>query len=217
MTEAAGVGIYERMRTRWPHSLQRTKIHQKVQTMNTTIRSARPSDAAQILDIYGWYVENTAISFEYEIPSPGEFTARIEKTLLRFPYLVIEENGKILGYTYAGPFKARAAYDWDCEMSIYIDRCEHGRGLGRRLYLALEEELKKMGIQNLYACISFPETEDAYLTRDSFHFHKHMGYSLAGTYHKCGFKFGRWYDMVWMEKIIGKHEEEPRRVAAWKA
>ena len=67
--------------------------------MNTTIRSARPSDAAQILDIYGWYVKNTAISFEYEIPSLGEFTARIEKTLLRFPYLVIEENGKILGYT----------------------------------------------------------------------------------------------------------------------
>ena len=185
--------------------------------MSTTIRKAQLQDAARILEIYAWYVEHTAVSFEYEVPSPEEFTARIEKTLLRYPYLVIEEEGKILGYAYAGPFKARAAYDWDCEMSIYIDRHEHGRGLGRKIYRSLEEELGRMGIQNLYACIGFPETEDEYLTRDSVRFQERMGYVITGTYHKCGYKFGRWYDMVWMEKIIGKHEEEPRRVAAWKA
>ena len=185
--------------------------------MSITIRKVQLQDAARILEIYAWYVEHTAISFEYDVPSLEEFTARIEKTLLRYPYLVIEEEGKILGYAYAGPFKTRAAYDWDCEMSIYIDRHEHGRGLGRKIYCSLEEELGRMGIQNLYACIGFPEEEDEYLTRDSVRFHERMGYVITGTYHKCGYKFGRWYDMVWMEKIIGKHEEEPRRVAAWKA
>ena len=183
---------------------------------NTIIRPARPSDARALLAIYSWYVERTAVSFEYEVPSEEAFSARIASTLRRYPYLVLEEDGKISGYAYAGPFKTRAAYDWDCEMSIYIDRTAHGRGLGRMLYNRLEEELGKMGIQNLYACISCPVTEDEYLTMDSIRFHEHMGYSIAGRYHRCGFKFKRWYDMVWMEKIIGKHEEEPQRVAVWK-
>ncbi|MBQ9572428.1 MAG: GNAT family N-acetyltransferase [Acidaminococcaceae bacterium] len=79
--------------------------------------------------------------------------------------------------------------------------------MGRMLYEALETELKKMGILNLYACIGYPETEDEYLTRNSAGFHAHLGYVKVGEFHKCGYKFGRWYNMIWMEKIIGEHED----------
>ena len=172
-----------------------------------TIRDAVPSDAERLLEIYGYYVRNTAITFEYETPSPDEFRARMEHTAERYPYLVILRDGKPEGYAYAGVFKGRAAYDWSCEMSIYLDRNAQKCGLGRRLYEALETELKKMGILNLYACIGYPETEDEYLTRNSAGFHAHLGYVKVGEFHKCGYKFGRWYNMIWMEKIIGEHED----------
>ncbi len=167
------------------------------------IRSATVGDAERLLEIYGYYVENTAISFEYDIPSLCEFEDRIKHTLEKYPYLVLEEDGKIFGYAYAGVFKARAAYDHCCEVTIYIDHNCKGKGYGKALYAALEEALKKIGIINLYACIGDPIEEDEYLTKDSEHFHAHMGYTKVGDFHRCGYKFGRWYNMIWMEKIIG--------------
>ena len=80
--------------------------------------------------------------------------------------------------------------------------------MGRRLYEALEEKLWEMGILNLYACIAYPETEDEYLTTNSADFHAHLGYTKVGEFHKCGYKFSRWYNIIWMEKIIGKHENQ---------
>ena len=170
-----------------------------------TIRSATPADAKRLLEIYSYYVENTAISFEYDVPSEEEFRGRIENTLRKFPYLVLEENDEIAGYAYAGVFKGRAAYDHSCELSIYLDKERKGKGFGRLLYEALERELKKRGFRNLYACIGDPVTEDEYLTRNSEHFHEHMGFVKVGTFHLCGYKFGRWYNMIWMEKLIGEH------------
>ena len=79
-------------------------------------------------------------------------------------------------------------------------------GLGRKLYEELEARLKEMGLLNLYACIGYAEVEDEYLTNASVAFHEKMGYKLNGHFTKCGYKFGRWYDMVWMEKMIGEHE-----------
>jgi len=169
------------------------------------IRSATKEDAARLLEIYAYYVTNTAITFEYEVPSLSEFEGRIENTLKKYPYLVIEDNGIIYGYAYAGVFKGRAAYDRSCEMTIYLDKNAKKKGYGRKLYTALEEELKKRGMLNLYACIGSPITEDKYLTRNSEEFHAHLGYTKVGTFHKCGYKFGRWYDMIWMEKLIGEH------------
>lgn len=169
------------------------------------IRSAVPEDAAALLDIYSYYVLHTAISFEWEVPSLDEFTRRIQRTTRRYPYLVIEEDGVILGYSYAGPFVGRAAYDWSCEMTIYLAHGAQKRGFGRMLYEAMEHALQSMGILNLYACIGYPEQEDEYLTRNSADFHGHLGYTLAGRFQKCGYKFGRWYDMIWMEKLIGTH------------
>ena len=169
------------------------------------IRSATPDDASAILGIYSYYVERTAISFEYDVPSVEEFRERIENTLKRYPYLVLEDNDVIRGYAYAGVFKDRAAYDRSCEVTIYVDRNFKGKGYGRALYEALEDVLRQTEITNLYACIGDPVEEDEYLTRDSEYFHQHMGYTKIGEFHKCGYKFNRWYNMIWMEKLIGNH------------
>ena len=176
------------------------------------IRSARPEDAQRLLDIYAYYVQNTAITFEYDVPTLNEFQGRIQNTLRRYPYLVIEENGRIQGYAYAGAFGGRAAYDWSCELSIYLDHTAQRRGLGKKLYSALEAKLRDMGILNLYACIGYPETEDEYLTRNSAEFHARLGFATVGEFHRCGCKFGRWYSMIWMEKIIGEHRSDPAPV-----
>ena len=171
------------------------------------IRDARPEDAGRIREIYAYYVENTAITFEYEVPTLTEMQARIENTLRRYPYLVAEVGGTIQGYAYAGAFIGRAAYDWSCQLSVYLDRDARKCGLGGMLYRAMEERLKSMGITNLYACVAVPDEEDGYLSRNSADFHAHLGFSAAGEFHKCGNKFGRWYNMLWMEKIIGTHGE----------
>ena len=117
------------------------------------IRDAQLEDAARLLEIYAYYVKKTAITFEYEVPSLAEFEERIKKTKARYPYLVIERDGVIEGYAYAGPFVGRAAYDWSCELTVYLDRNARKCGLGRKIYEALESRLKKTGILNLYACI----------------------------------------------------------------
>ena len=177
-----------------------------------TIRNARIADARRILAIYDFYVKNTAITFEYDTPSLDEFKERMKKTMLRYPYLVIEEDGVIQGYAYAGAFVGRAAYDWSCELTVYLDHTRQKCGMGRKIYEALEDALRKMGVLNLYACIGYPETEDEYLTRNSAGFHAHLGYKKVGEFHKCGYKFGRWYHMIWMEKTIGEHKNRQRPI-----
>ena len=169
------------------------------------IRIVRADDAERLHEIYAYYVEQTAITFDYDTPSVEEFRERICGTLKKYPYLVLENGGTVYGYAYAGPFKGRAAYDRSCEVTIYLDHEAKGKGYGRKLYEALEKELKKRGFLNLYACIGDPIEEDEYLTRNSEQFHQHLGYTKVGTFHKCGYKFGRWYNMIWMEKFIGEH------------
>ena len=169
------------------------------------IRNAERANVHRLLEIYAYYVRMTTITFDVEVPDADRFAAHMEQIQKRYPYLVLERNGRIEGYAYAGPFVGRAAYDWSCETTIYIDRDQRKSGLGRMLYEALEKELKEMGILNLYACIGYPATEDEYLTKNSAEFHEHLGYTKVGEFHKCGYKFGRWYDMIWMEKIIGSH------------
>jgi phosphinothricin acetyltransferase len=170
-----------------------------------TVRTASPEDASEILDIYAPYVENTAITFEYDVPDLNEFRQRIVNTLKKYPYIVAVEDGKIVGYAYAGTFKARAAYDRSVETSIYIKTDERGKGIGKTLYNELESRLKKQGILNLNACISWIDTPDEYLTHQSPEFHARLGYTRCAHFHKCGYKFGKWFDMIWMEKMIGEH------------
>ena len=148
-----------------------------------TIRVAKPEDAKGLLEIYAPYVEKTAITFEYGVPSEKEFAGRIRHILTKYPYLVLEENGELLGYVYAGTFNERSAYDWAVETTIYIREDQKKRGLGKKMYTALEQVLKKQNITNL-------------------------GYRLVGEFYQCGYKFDTWYNMVWMEKIIGEHQKK---------
>ena len=170
-----------------------------------TIRMANPADAQALLNIYAPYVINTAITFEYDVPSVEEFSSRIAHTLEKYPYLIAEEGGNILGYAYASPFHDRPAYDWAVETSIYVDQNIKHRGIGRKLNDALESTLREQGILNMNACIAYPPEEDEHLDKNSVEFHAHMGYRLVGEFYKCGYKFNRWYNMVWMEKLIGEH------------
>jgi len=176
------------------------------------IRAAAPGDAAALAEIYAYYVEKTAITFEYDAPSPGEFEQRIRDISSRYPYIVAETYGGIAGYAYAAVFKDRAAYDRCVEVTVYLAPEAKGRGIGKALYAELERLLAEMGILNLYACIAVTDTEDEYLTNASRDFHAHLGYREIGTFRRCGRKFSRWYDMVWMEKFIGEHGNNPAKV-----
>lgn len=173
------------------------------------IRPATVRDAEGLLAVYAPYVEKTAIAFEYLIPTPGEFRTRVKNTLIRYPYLAAVEGEHILGYAYTGTFNERAACDWSVEVSIYVAEDQAGRGIGRALYTSLEKISRAQNIQNLNACIAYPEKEDAHLTRKSVKFHTHMGYRMVGEFHRCGYKFGTWYNLVWMEKMLGTHPAPP--------
>lgn len=176
--------------------------------MNTdlTIRVATPADAPALSAIYAPYVRETAITFEYDAPAPEEFAERMRATLSFFPYLVAEVDGEPVGYAYASTFKGRPAYDWAVETSIYVARGKAGRGVGRALHDALARSLAAQGVLNMYACIAVPDGPgDETLTRNSEQFHEHLGYRLVGEFVRCGHKGGRWYNMVWMEKMIGEH------------
>lgn len=175
----------------------------------TTIRTARISDAEKLLEVYAPYVEKTAITYEYTVPSIEEFAGRIEKTLKNYPYIVAQRGDEILGYAYAGAFIGRAASDWSQEVSIYLKDSAKGMGLGRILYTTLEKIAKLQNVHNLNAAIAYPEQEDEYLNLNSVRFHSHMGYKIVAKFNKCGYKFGRWYSLVWMEKIIMEHEQVP--------
>ena len=161
------------------------------------IRLATPSDAATLLAIYAPYVENTAITFEYEVPTIEDFANRIEKTLGKYPYLVAEEDGLILGYAYASTYYARAAYDWAVELSVYVSQDARGKGVGSKLYDTMEKMLEQMGYIHFLACISLPN-------EDSIAFHTKRGYQQVAHFPRIGYKFNRWHDIVWLQKSLEK-------------
>lgn len=166
------------------------------------IRTAAPRDAGPLLDIYAPYVEHTSVTFEYVVPSVEEFENRIRHTLEKYPYLAAEDEGVILGYTYASAFKDRAAYDWSVETSIYVREDCTGKGIGAALYNALEELLRRQHVCNLCACIAYPNPS-------SIAFHERFGYRTAAHFRASGFKEGEWHDMIWMEKELCPHTVPP--------
>ena len=175
------------------------------------IRLANPSDVATLLAIYAPYVENTAITFEYEVPTIEDFANRIEKTLEKYPYLVAEEDGLILGYAYASTYYARAAYDWAVELSVYASQDARGKGVGSKLYDELEDLLDQMGYMHFLACISLPN-------EDSIAFHTKRGYKQVAHFPKIGYKFERWHDIVWLQKSLDKQAKpiKPLKEMEWK-
>ena len=173
------------------------------------IRMAMPDDAETILAVYAPYILETGITFEYEVPTVEAFRGRIENVLKKYPYLVAERNGEIIGYSYANPLGERAAFSRAAETVLYVKKDARGEKIGSRLYGTLEEILKKQNVTNICACIAYREQEDETLTHASPKFHAACGYKKIGHFTKCGYKFGRWYDLIWMEKFIGEHGENP--------
>lgn len=172
-----------------------------------SIRFAKPEDAKELLKIYAYYVTDTAISFETEVPSEEEFKLRIEEVLKSYPFIVACKDDEILGYAYLHSFVGRKAYELSAETTIYLNPDKKKMGIGKKLYSVLEDIAKAQNITNLYSCIGYVDKEDEYLNNNSVQFHEHIGFRMVGKFENCGHKFGRWYHMVWMEKIIGEHKE----------
>ena len=165
-------------------------------------------DSEELLNIYAPYILKTAITFEYEVPSLDEFKQRIINITSKYPYLKLIDNEEIVGYAYANSFYERKAYDYSVETTIYLKENARGRGYGKVLYQALEGSLKGMGILNMNACIAYPKVEDETLTFSSVRFHRSCGFESVGVFHNSGYKFNKWYDMIWMEKQIGEHTND---------
>ena len=167
---------------------------------NITIRLASLDDAEAIAAIYAYYVANTPISFEVAPPAADEIRARIERTLQRFPYLVCEFKGRVAGYAYAGRHHERAAYDWSCEVSVYVENGMHRRGIGRALYAAMLALLRRLGYYTVLAGITVPNDGSVGL-------HTAMGFRHAGINRNVGYKDGQWWDVAYVE--MGLQEAYP--------
>lgn len=166
------------------------------------IRLAQPQDAGALLAIYAPYVRETAITFEYDPPPPEEFCRRIQATLARYPWLVLEQEGALLGYAYASPYQSRAAYQWGAEGSIYLEQGVRGMGLGTSLYRCLMELLKLQGVRTFYGCVTHPNPA-------SEAFHRKLGFTQAGLFPKAGYKLGQWWDILWLELPLGDRTAPP--------
>lgn len=159
------------------------------------IRAARESDVPAILEIYAPYILSTTATFEYEVPTEEAFLRRFRDYTTQFPWLLWEEEGRVLGYAYASAPYSRAAYSWCAEPSVYLRPEARGRGIAQKLYAALEQILACQGYQVLYALIT-GENEA------SLRFHKKMGYRVKVEFENCGFKFDRWLSLFWLEKRL---------------
>lgn len=185
--------------------------------MNLLIRIAKEDDAEELLKIYSYYVKNTAITFEQKVPSLEEFSNRIKETLINYPYLVAIVDGKIIGYIYASRFRTRESYICSAATSIYIEKSYQRKGIGKKLYSELCNILLKQNITNVYAGVADPIEEDEYLTHNSEYFHKSMGFEIVAKYNKCAIKFGKWYNLIEMEKIIGEHSNQQKDFIPFKS
>ena len=156
--------------------------------MESRLRLATTKDADRISRIYAPIVRDTTISFEVDPPTAGEMEQRIEKTLARLPWLVLENDGKISGYAYASTHRSRAAYAWSVDVSAYVEESYRGIGVGKTLYTALLEILTSQGFYNAYAGITLPNTS-------SIRLHESVGFRPVGTYQEVGYKLGAWHDV----------------------
>jgi L-amino acid N-acyltransferase YncA len=169
--------------------------------MPPSLRLATPNDAEQVLAVYAPYCY-TPISFELEPPDVEDVRQRMIKVLTQFPWLVCEEAGKVLGYSYAGAHNPRAAYCWSVDTSVYIHQDCHRRGIGRALYKALFQLLRLQGYINAYAGVTLPNPGSVGL-------HEAMGFKPVGVYTEVGYKCGKWYDVIWYELLLQPRPAQP--------
>lgn len=170
--------------------------------MKKEIRLAERRDVSGILEIYAPFVRQTATSFEMEVPPENAFWDRIQSVMKEAPWLVCTIDGKVAGYAYAGPHRSRAAYQWNRELSVYVQPAFRRKKIGRVLYQALFESLHWQGYVNALAGIVLPN-------ETSVRFHEEMGFRLAGVYHRIGYKLDRYWDMGWWERPLITDERAP--------
>ncbi|MBQ2952836.1 MAG: N-acetyltransferase [Clostridia bacterium] len=164
------------------------------------IRRAAAADAAAVAEIYAHYVRHTAITFATVAPSAADFAGRIADD--RYPFLVAENSGYIVGFVYAAPFRTKEAYRWDVELTIYLAPGCEGCGTGARLMDACLRILRTQGYLNAYSCITLPNERSVGL-------HRRFGFEELGVFRKTGYKMGNWHDVVWLGRILGEIEDEP--------
>ena len=175
--------------------------------MTISLRLATPADGATVAALYAPYVRDTSITFEYEVPDGAEFGRRIETVLKLAPWLLAVESGPggetLLGYAYGGTWRTRVAYRWVVETAIYVDKRQHRRGIGHALYGALLDLLRLQGFCRALGGITLPNPESVAL-------HEKLGFKFVGTYPKCGFKYGTWWDVGFWDVELQPHPKEPK-------
>jgi phosphinothricin acetyltransferase len=169
-----------------------------------SIRLATPADAAAVAAIYAPVVLETAISFEYAPPPVTEMAMRIEETLRLRPWLIGEIDGEVVGYAYASEHRARAAYQWSVDVSIYLSKDHRRKGLGKKLYGALFDLLRRQGYHHFYAGVTLPNEASRRL-------HEAMGMTPVGVYRAVGFKFGQWHDVGWWQGELRPTSQTPQK------
>ena len=160
-----------------------------------SIRKVTLKDVPAMLEIYREFVESTAVSFEYEVPTVEVFSRRVEEHLAFYPWLVWEEQEKVLGYAYAGRAFERAAYAWNAEISCYLAPEIRGKGIGRRLYGEIERILLSQGVRKVFAVVTSANAP-------SVAFHEALGYKKTAVFPAVGYKLGQWHDVIWLEKQL---------------
>ncbi len=171
-------------------------------TSHLALRVARPEDGTRLAEIYAPYVSATPITFEVDPPGAVAMSERVERTLARWPWLVWEAEGRVVGYAYASEHRARAAYRWCVEVAVYVDRHAHRRGVGRALYGALLPILERQGYRNAYAGITLPNAASVGL-------HETVGFVAVGVYRRIGWKLGAWHDVGWWSRDLAPHDSDP--------
>jgi phosphinothricin acetyltransferase len=166
------------------------------------IRPVNIEDAAAVLAIYAPYIERTSFTFETTVPSLEDFKTRISTYTEKYPWLVAEEAGKVIGYAYASKHRDREAYQWSVESSVYVAEDYQGKGVAEKLYTALFSILQASGFVNVYAGITLPNPK-------SYSFHTRIGFEPVGVYKNIGYKLGSWHDVAWLVKVINVHGKEP--------
>lgn len=167
-----------------------------------TVRPAGEADAERCAEIYGPYVRESAITFELDPPDAVQMAARIKAASRGHAWLLIEQDGVIAGYAYAGPMHARAAYRWSCEVSVYVDRDRRGEGLGRALYEALLPALADRGYHTAVAGMTLPNPASERL-------HRSLGFQPVGVYRRIGYKLGAWHDVAWLQLALAGGPDPP--------
>jgi L-amino acid N-acyltransferase YncA len=168
----------------------------------TGIRAATAEDADACATLYAPYVTDTAITFEYEPPSPAEMAGRIAAAQRTHAWLVLEDGDRVVGFAYGGPYKARAAYRWSCEVSVYLERGRRRTGGGRALYEALFARLGERGFRTAVAGMALPNDASEGL-------HRAMGFEPIGVQRRIGWKHGAWHDVAWAQRVIATGEDPP--------